>query len=52
MLGGIFVFYELKYPIEPVFPPSLIVKRDVATAYAIMALQVGAQVSVSTDPFL
>jgi len=48
VLGGVFAFYELKYPVEPVFPPSLITKRDVITPYAIMALQSGAQVSVST----
>ena len=47
VIGSIFILYELRYPIEPVFPPSLIVKRDVATACAIMALQTGAQVSVS-----
>lgn len=49
-LGIVFVFYELRYPVEPVFPPSLIVKRDVATQYAIMALQAGAQFSVTLTP--
>ena len=45
--GIFFVVWETKYALEPVFPPSLIVQRDVATAYAVSALQLAAQSSVS-----
>lgn len=46
ILGIIFVTYEVKYAFEPIFPPSLVVKRDVATPYAIWALQTSAQVAM------
>jgi hypothetical protein len=46
-LGCVFVIYEVKYAFEPIFPPNLVVKRDVATPYAIMALQTSAQVAVN-----
>lgn len=46
ILGSIFVTYEMKYAFEPIFPPHLIVRRDVATPYAIMALQTSAQVAM------
>jgi hypothetical protein len=52
LLGSIllsisFVFYENKYAAEPIFPPALLVRREVAAPYAILALQTGAQVGVS-----
>jgi hypothetical protein len=34
-------------PLEPVFPPRLLIQRDVATQYLIIALQAAAQLSVS-----
>ena len=46
VLGAIFVAYEVKYALQPIFPPTLVIKRDVATPYAIMALQTAAQLSV------
>ena len=46
VLGCLFVTYETKYALEPVFPPTLVVRRDVATPYAIVALQVAAQLAV------
>jgi hypothetical protein len=46
-LGTFFVVWETRYALEPVFPPSLVIQRDVATSYAIMALQISAQLSVS-----
>lgn len=46
VLGTLFVVWEVRYAVEPVFPPSLVIKRDVATAYAIMALQTAAQLAV------
>lgn len=44
--GVLFVVWETKYALEPVFPPSLIAQRDVATAYGVSALQLAAQSSV------
>jgi MFS family permease len=46
VLGTIFVAYEVKYALEPIFPPTLVIKRDVAMPYAIMALQTAAQLAV------
>jgi MFS family permease len=46
VVGAVFVTYEVKYAFEPIFPPQLVVMRDVATPYAIMALLTGAQVAV------
>jgi hypothetical protein len=45
-LGTIFAAYEVKYALQPIFPPTLVIKRDVATPYAIMALQTAAQLAV------
>ncbi|KAH8594599.1 major facilitator superfamily domain-containing protein [Bisporella sp. PMI_857] len=45
-LTVLFVWWEVHRALEPIFPPSLVAKRDVATAYAIMALQTGAQVAM------
>lgn len=49
-LGAIFVTYEVKHALEPIFPPTLVVQRDVATPYAIMALQTAAQLAVRFPP--
>lgn len=46
VLGAVFVSHEVKYALEPIFPPTLVIKRDVATPYAIMALQTAAQLAV------
>ncbi|KAH6720696.1 major facilitator superfamily domain-containing protein [Leptodontidium sp. MPI-SDFR-AT-0119] len=46
VLGGAFVAWEVYGAIEPVFPPTLIVKRDVATAYGIITLQAAAQLGM------
>lgn len=46
LLGFLFVGYELKLAFEPIFPPSLVVQRDVATAYALILLQLSAQLGV------
>lgn len=48
-LATLFIIYELKVPLEPVFPPKLLVQRDVATQYLIIALQTAAQLSVSDN---
>lgn len=40
------MLYEVNIALEPVFPPSLLVKRDVATSYAIIALQAAAQLAM------
>ncbi|XMA11830.1 hypothetical protein WAI453_004621 [Rhynchosporium graminicola] len=42
-LGCAFVAWEKYGAFEPVFPPSLLIQRDVATSYAITALQAAAQ---------
>jgi MFS family permease len=47
VLASLFIIYELKVPSEPVFPPTLLIQRDVATQYLIIALQTAAQLSVS-----
>jgi MFS family permease len=47
LLAFLFITYELKVPLEPVFPPTLLIQRDVATQYLIIALQTAAQLSVS-----
>ena len=44
--GATFVIYEVNCAIEPIFPPTLVIERDVATAYTIMALQTAAQLSM------
>ncbi|KAK0114280.1 hypothetical protein ONS95_013775 [Cadophora gregata] len=46
VLGVLFVVFEVYGALEPVFPPSLIVKRDVATAYGIILLQAAAQLAM------
>ncbi|KUJ20103.1 MFS general substrate transporter [Mollisia scopiformis] len=46
VLGTIFVVYEEKYAFEPIFPPCLVIQRDVATSYLIQALQAAAQISM------
>ncbi|KAI9848175.1 MAG: hypothetical protein M1837_000849 [Sclerophora amabilis] len=38
-----FLFYEGRFARDPIFPPRLLVKRDVATSYALASLQVAAQ---------
>jgi MFS family permease len=47
LLGSLFVLYEVKVPLEPVFPPALLIRRDVASQYLIIALQGAAQLAVS-----
>jgi hypothetical protein len=44
--GCLFTLWETKFALEPIFPPALVIQRDVATSYAISAFQTGAQVSV------
>ncbi|CZR59006.1 related to multidrug resistance protein fnx1 [Phialocephala subalpina] len=46
LLGITFAFYELKYAFEPIFPPTLVIQRDVASSYAIQFLQSAAQVGM------
>ncbi|PQE17967.1 major facilitator superfamily transporter protein [Rutstroemia sp. NJR-2017a WRK4] len=46
LLSISFVFYENKYAAEPIFPPALLIRREVAAPYAILALQTGAQVGM------
>ncbi|KAI9650714.1 hypothetical protein NHQ30_000737 [Ciborinia camelliae] len=43
VLGAVFVTYEVNVATEPIFPPALVIQRDVAASYAINALQLGAQ---------
>lgn len=50
-LGIFFITYEVRYAFEPIFPPRLLVKRDVATPYAIMLLQTAAQLAVRSQTF-
>lgn len=45
-LGAIFVTYEIKYALEPVFPPLLLLRWDVASAYIISGCQTAAQLGV------
>lgn len=47
LILAFFVIYEEKYAFEPIFPPSLIIQRDVGTSYLIQGLQTAAQVGVS-----
>ncbi|KAN0092359.1 MFS general substrate transporter [Hyaloscypha variabilis] len=46
VLASLFVVYEVKFPLEPVFPPKLLIQRDVAAQYLIIALQTAAQLSM------
>lgn len=46
ILGGLFIIWEIKFALEPVFPPALMIKRDVATSYIVSAFMTAAQVSV------
>jgi hypothetical protein len=46
LLLVIFVLAEKKLAVEPIFPPSLLIKRSVATPYSIMMLQTAAQVGM------
>jgi hypothetical protein len=41
-----FFFMEAKHVKEPVFPPKLLLRRDVATTYSISLLQSAAQIAV------
>jgi MFS family permease len=50
ILGAVFVTYEVKYALEPIFPPTLVIQRDVATPYAIYGLQTAAQLGVRYSP--
>jgi len=45
-IGAFFILWENKYAFEPIFPPSLVIQRDVATSYCIMTLQISAQIAV------
>jgi hypothetical protein len=51
VLGTTFLLFEAKYAREPIFPPQLLIKRDIATAYSIARLQTAAQLAVC-PPFL
>jgi hypothetical protein len=46
ILGVFFVVFEQKYASEPIFPPRLLFERNVASSYAILALQIAAQMSM------
>lgn len=46
VLGTVFLVFEANYAREPIFPPRLLLKRDVATAYSISSLQTAAQLAV------
>jgi len=46
ILGTFFVLFEQKYAREPIFPPRLLFERNVASSYAIIALQIAAQMSM------
>jgi MFS family permease len=45
-----FFVVETKYVREPIFPPKLILRRDVATTYLINTFQSGAQMAVNSLP--
>lgn len=45
-LGISFLISEQKYASEPIFPPRLLLERNVASAYCILALQTAAQISM------
>ncbi len=47
LLASLFVLYEVKVPLEPVFPPALLIRRDVVSQYLIIAFQSAAQLAVS-----
>jgi hypothetical protein len=47
VLGLSFLLVEAYWAKEPIFPLTLLVHRDVATAYLISALQIAAQFAVS-----
>lgn len=49
-LGTIFNIFETRYAREPIFPTKLLLQREVITAYAVQALQVGAQLAVCPVP--
>jgi hypothetical protein len=46
ILGTFFFFFEQRYASEPIFPPRLLFERNVASSYAIIALQIAAQMSM------
>ncbi|KUJ08702.1 MFS general substrate transporter [Mollisia scopiformis] len=46
VLGAGFVVWEVRFAREPVFPPRLLVQRDIITPYAIVALLLGAQYGI------
>ncbi|KAG0645632.1 Vacuolar membrane amino acid uptake transporter fnx2 [Hyphodiscus hymeniophilus] len=46
LLGASFAAYEVRYALEPIFPPTLVIQRDVATPYGIYALQTAAQLGM------
>jgi hypothetical protein len=46
VLGTIFLLFEGKYAAEPIFPPRLLVLRDVATTYSTGCLQIAATMAV------
>ncbi|KIY47896.1 MFS general substrate transporter [Fistulina hepatica ATCC 64428] len=46
VLGALFVIYEDRVARDPIFPPRLLMMRDVITAYLVMALQTAAQLGV------
>jgi MFS family permease len=43
-----FIVVEVKYIKEPIFPPKLVLRRDVATTYLINIFQSAAQMAVNT----
>jgi hypothetical protein len=46
LLGTTFLVFEAKYARQPIFPPRLLIQRDVATSYSIGSLQTAAQLAV------
>ncbi|PMD17820.1 MFS general substrate transporter, partial [Hyaloscypha hepaticicola] len=46
ILGIVFVIFEQKCASEPIFPPRLLFEWNVASSYAILALQIAAQMSM------
>jgi MFS family permease len=46
VLGSSFIIYEANYAREPIFPPRLLLQRDVATSYLINVLQGAAQLGM------
>jgi hypothetical protein len=47
ILGIVFVIFEQKCASEPIFPPRLLFEWNVASSYAILALQIAAQMSMT-----